>query len=208
MHLLGVSIGSARPFANQTGATAIDKRPQAGSVRIENLGPAGDTVCDTKHHGGPDQAVYCYFEDDYAFWRLELGRDLPPGSFGENLTISGIEGTTVAVGDRFTIGEVVLEVAAHRTPCNTFARHMGDRTWVKRYHDAGRPGAYCRVVTEGEVAAGMPVAYRPYAGERVTVSELMSLDGVRHIPEPTLRRVLATPVAERVHAKLSARLAG
>ena len=208
MRLLGVNIGEARPIANWNGKTGIDKHPQKGPVRIEPGGVAGDAICDRKHHGGPDQAVYCYLQSDYDWWRLELGRDLPPGSFGENLTIEGIDGTTLAVGDRIGIGEVLLEVTSHRTPCNTFARHMGDKTFAKRFHQAGRPGAYMRVLVAGEVTAGMEVTYTPFDGERFTVTEMMSLDGLRDVPEATIRRLLATPVHHKTRAEYAPRLAG
>jgi len=49
----------------------------------------GDSILDTAHHGGPDKAAYAYAREDAAWWASELGRDVPPGSFGENLSTSG-----------------------------------------------------------------------------------------------------------------------
>ncbi|MCS6760207.1 MAG: MOSC domain-containing protein [Candidatus Devosia euplotis] len=89
--------------------------------------------------------------------------------FGENLTIGGVEGRLVAIGDRFIIDDVALEVSSHRTPCMVFAARMGDPKFVKRFHQAGRPGAYCRTIRPGVLHAGEPVRHEPFAGARITV---------------------------------------
>ncbi|UJW84053.1 MOSC domain-containing protein [Devosia sp. SL43] len=204
--LLSVNRGTAEHIVGYAPLTGIHKR-SLERARIERLGLVGDAVCDPKHHGGPDQAIYVYFADDYQFWADQLGRRLEPGLFGDNLTISGVTGREVAVGDRFALGEVLLEVTYHRTPCMTFAALMGDKMWVKTFHRANRPGAYCRVLSPGEVTPGMAVDHRPFAGERVTVSELMSFDGAKEIPGDFMRRALATPIREKTRFKYETRLA-
>ncbi|MEO5805918.1 MOSC domain-containing protein [Devosia sp.] len=205
--LIAVNIGAARHIEGFGPLTGIVKTPVHGPLQIGRLGIEGDAICDRQHHGGFDQAIYIYFQSDYAFWRQQLRRETEPGLFGENLTVDGIDGTAVAIGDRFTIGDVLLEVTYHRTPCMTFAARMGDPKWVKRFHQAGRPGAYCRVLTIGAVSAGMEVTYTPFAGERVTVCELMALDGARSLDPAFLRRALQTPIRERTRFKYEERLA-
>lgn len=202
-----VNIGTPQPISAKAGKTGIYKRPTAGPVAVTGQGLAGDAVMDRRHHGGPDQAVYVYFADDYSWWRDELGKDLTPGLFGENLTISGVTGRTVAVGDRFRIGPLLLEVTSHRTPCAIFAARMGDPKWVRRFQRGGRPGAYCRVVEPGTVEAAAAVEYIPYSGERITVSELMALDGVREIAPDFMRRALTAPVHHKMRADYENRLA-
>lgn len=204
--LISVNHGTAQHIAGYEPLTGIIKVPVA-SAQIDRLGLAGDAVCDRKHHGGVDQAIYIYFADDYQFWADQLGKRIEPGWFGDNLTIAGVEGRTVAVGDRFAIGPVLLEVTSHRTPCMTFAAHMGDRFFVKRFHRAGRPGAYCRVIEPGVVEAGQAVTYQPYAGERITVAELMTLDGKREIDPVFMRRALTAPVHYKMRADYQDKLA-
>ena len=204
--LLSVNIGAAQHIAGYKPLTGIGKQSVA-SAEITRLGMAGDAICDSKHHGGADQAIYVYFADDYQWWANDLGRRIEPGTFGENLTISGVEGRAVVIGDRFAIGSVLLEVTYHRTPCMTFAARMGDPGWVRRFHRANRPGAYCRVLTPGTIEAGTDIAYTPYAGERVTVSELMALDGVRDIDPAFMRRALTTPIRDKTRFKYETRLA-
>lgn len=205
--LHSVNRGKPEPIAAKSSLTGIFKRPVAGPVEIDAQGLKDDAVIDRRHHGGVDQAVYAYFADDYDWWTGELGEAIAPGTFGENLTISGVEGRLVAIGDRFAIGPVVLEVTCHRTPCTVFAARMGDPRWVKRFHRAGRPGAYCRVIVPGTVEAGTPVTYQPYDGERITVSTLMALDGTRELDPGFMRRALTAPVHYKMRADYENRLA-
>jgi MOSC domain-containing protein YiiM len=153
--LLSVNIGHLEPL--EPGAakrTGIHKHPVGGPVRCDTLGLVGDAIGNAKHHGGPDQAVYLYSADDYAWWSHELGRPLSPGLFGENLTIDRWWDAP-RVGDRVTFGEVTLELTAPRIPCATLAGRMGDPHFVKRFAAANRGGAYARVIATGALEAGM-----------------------------------------------------
>ena len=159
------------------GRTSIDKRPVSGPVMARRLGLEGDQVSDTRHHGGPDQAVYAFAREDLDRWAAELGLDIPDGQFGENLTTEGIDVNEAEVGERWLVGDAVLEVASIRIPCNDFKSWMGRcgydaRAWVRRFAAENRPGPYLRVLTEGEVRAGdaITVAHRP--GHGVTVSTM------------------------------------
>lgn len=150
------------------GTTAIDKRAVAGDVRVRRLGLHADVQADRKHHGGEDKAVYAYADEDARFWQVELGRDLAPGWFGENLRTEGIDLSGARVGERWRVGSgdhaVLLEVTMAREPCQTFARWVGgedERGWVKRFAAAGRPGAYLRVLKTGLVRAGDPIEVFP-----------------------------------------------
>jgi MOSC domain-containing protein YiiM len=155
------------------GVTAIDKRPVTGRVRIRTLGLHGDRVMDVKHHGGPDKAVYVFAREDAIEWENELGREIAPGLFGENLTTIGLDVSNALVGEQWAVGSAVLQVVAPRIPCSTFARRMGEPRWVKRFMMRGAPGAYCRVIKEGDVAAGdrIDIIERPDAG--MTIADMI-----------------------------------
>ncbi|MCM2389430.1 MOSC domain-containing protein [Streptomyces albipurpureus] len=175
MKLLTVNTG--RPKAvdytdNPGGATGIDKRPTDGAVLVRDPGPegvggsgvAGDAVCDLRHHGGSDQAVYAFAREDLDFWERELGRPLSNGSFGENLTTAGVDVNGALIGERWLIGErLVLEVTSGRVPCRTFASWLGANGWVKRFTQRAAPGAYLRVIEPGEIRAGdaLEIVHRP-----------------------------------------------
>lgn len=205
--LVSINIGAARPIPGTNTPTGIYKTPASGPVVVGMQGLAGDVICDREHHGGADQAVYVYFTEDYDWWAPQLETPPVPGLFGENFTISGTDSARTAIGDRFALGDLVLEVTYHRTPCMTFAAKMGDPRWAKRFHRGNRPGAYCRVIAPGSVETGMDIAITPYAGERISVSELMALDGVRH-PDPAfMRRALSTPIRHKTRFKFENSLA-
>jgi len=200
MRLLSINLGKAEllPGAKDPYLSGIAKRPVQGPVRISTEAVAGDVVCDGRYHGGPDQAVYLYGAADYAWWETALGRSLAPGSFGENLTLSDWESAGVAVGDRFYIGEIILEVTSPRVPCATLSRHMGDSTFLKKFRHAERPGVYCRVLCEGDAQAGDEVRYEPMPGETLGILELYRDAFSPAKDAATLRRHLAAPLAIRL----------
>lgn len=199
MHVLSINIGTARTIgtAKASPKTGIYKLPVTGPVQVTAAGLPGDAICNTEHHGGPDQAVYVYGGADYAWWSAELGQALAPGTFGENLTISNLKTAGLAIGDRLHIGPVILEVTAPRIPCGTFAQRMGDPSFAKRFRAAERPGAYCRVVREGEIQAGDPVTLALYAGDPVTVAEVFRDYYEPDLSPAAIRRFLAAPIAIR-----------
>jgi MOSC domain-containing protein YiiM len=131
---------------------------------------AGDTVCDLRHHGGHDQAVYAYAREDLDAWEVDLGRPLTGGVFGENLTTRGLDITGALIGERWRVGErCLLQVTSPRIPCRTFAGWLEDRGWVRRYTLRGTPGAYSRVVEPGAVQAGDRIAVVHRPGHDVTI---------------------------------------
>ena len=137
------------------GVTAIDKRPVQGPVKVHRLGLRGDVQADRLDHGGEDQALYAYSQDDADYWAEELGRDIPPGYFGENLRVAGLSATDAVIGERWRIGlDLEVEVTSPRVPCSTFQRRVGEPHWVKRFTEAGRVGTYLRVVKPGTIQAG------------------------------------------------------
>ena len=159
--------------------TAIDKRPIDGRVSVTAPGPAGagltgDQVYDGRHHGGPDQAVYAYAVEDRDWWAAELGRELAPGSFGQNLDTTGVEVTGAVIGEHWQVGEdgLVLEVSCPRIPCTTFQGFLDEPHWVKRFTEHGAPGAYLRVVSPGTVGAGDSIVVVDRPAHGVTIGEV------------------------------------
>ncbi|MDP8901906.1 MAG: MOSC domain-containing protein [Actinomycetota bacterium] len=209
MRLLSVNVGDETSIegAGKSGKTGIYKHPVRGPLEVLSGGLAGDTISDKENHGGSDQAVYVFGAPDYEWWSETLGRDLPPGTFGENLTVSDLESAQVCVGDRLGIGSVLLEVTAPRIPCLTLAVRMGDPAFVKRFRRVERPGVYCRVVREGEVRADDSVVYTPYAGERVPVLEVFRAFFEGNLGEEALRRQLSVPIAARARRAYEEQLA-
>src|SRR5215210_1214747 len=126
-----VSVNVGRPAPLATGRrvvpSAIRKAPVSGRVAARGASLDGDDQADRRVHGGPDQAVYAYASEDAAWWGEQLGRELPPGTFGENLTLAGVDVSGARVGERWRIGTAELRVAGPRVPCSKLGAVMGDQ---------------------------------------------------------------------------------
>jgi len=199
MIVMSVNLGEKRiqQRKDHVETTGIFKFPTANSVKVTKLGLEGDVIVSKKHHGGPDQAIYVYGRADYDWWAKELGKEIIPGTFGENLTISELESAQFRVGDYIHIGDVTLQVSAPRIPCKTFATRMEDPQWVKRFRHAERPGLYCRVIKEGFVKAVNTVSVEKFTGETVSILDMFRDYYYKNKSEETLLRYLNTPIAIR-----------
>ncbi len=153
--------------------TAIWKYPVAARLALRGVNFAGDDQADRTVHGGPDKAVYAYAREDYDFWENELGIAMPAGTFGENLTVQGLDLTYATLGDHWRVGSTLLEVVQPRLPCFKLGIRMGDVRFPKRFQAAGRMGAYLRVIEEGDVGAGDEIAITSAPDGSVSLHELV-----------------------------------
>ncbi len=209
-----VNVGGARGgIRRRGGATGIDKRP-VSSAQVREPGPkrgglgsgvVGDDVVSRKHHGGSRQAVYAVAREELDWWGSELGRDLPDGLFGENLTTQRVDVDGAVVGERWRVGSALLEVTGPRIPCATFAAWMGERGWVRRFTERGRTGAYLAVVEPGVVSAGdafeildrpahgitVPTVFRAFTGDDVAAARVLAAGVLGPDEDQALRRRLA-----------------
>ena len=205
MRLTSINVGSALRLGDAL--TGICKQSQNGPIKITKLGLTGDAVCDTKFHGGPDQAIYVYGGEDYAYWAESNGLDLEPGTFGDNLTISDLSSLSVCVGDRFQIKEVLLEATAPRIPCATLGQRMEDPKFPVAFRKAQRSGFYCRVIEEGILETGTGVTLVPTTDSNpLSIVDMFEL---YYDPNPSRDRLegaLAAPIAIRDRERLTARL--
>lgn len=196
--ILSVQAGRAQDadWAGRLKRTAIDKSPVEGGAHAGPLGLDGDEQADTKHHGGRDKAVYAYAREDLDLWKSRLGRTLTNGSFGENLTTTGLDLLASVVGERWRVGPVLLEAALPRTPCGVFQAWLQERQWVRRFTEEGRTGVYLRVLEPGHIVPGDPVTieHRPDHGLTVLGGFRAFLAG----DPDTLRRLAELPGASEV----------
>lgn len=207
MRIVSVNLGTAGPVVHgrREFLTGIDKRPAGRAVRVTALGLAADAIVDTEHHGGADQAIYAYGAEDYAWWSRELGRELRPGTFGDNLTIAEFP-PDMNAGDRLLVGHVILEATAPRIPCNTLAAWMQDSNFGIRFRDAERPGVYFRVLNDGAIAAGDAVTFVENPGPGVSMLELFRAWYDLHPSTDLLHRIVAAPVGERARERFRKKL--
>ncbi|WP_117192907.1 MOSC domain-containing protein [Rhizobium terrae] len=196
MKLVAICLGRPEKLPGKSFKTGIYKAPVNSAVMLDHLGLVGDAVCNTRHHGGEDQAVLLEGSLTLDWWAAELGHPLTPGTFGENLIIEGLDNRDVGAGDRFHIGDVVLEASCARSPCNTLAVRMGDPKFLKAYTKAGRPGIYCRVIEPGMIGPGDPVRHETYAGDRVMIADMLAAVG-KDLSAAEKARFLAAPIGSR-----------
>ncbi len=182
--VLSVNVGAPRivRWRDRDVLTSIFKDPVQGRVAVRGVNLAGDDQADRSVHGGPDKAVYAYAREDLQWWSEGLGAPLPPGVFGENLTVNGVAVTDAVIGERWRINDVLLEICAPRIPCYKLGIRMGEDGFPRLFAAAGRPGAYLRILSEGTVAAvdALIVEHRPTHGVTVqTVAEVFHRDRSR-----------------------------
>ncbi len=182
--------------------TAIDKRPVEGPVLVTASGLTGDRQLDSGH-GGADAAVYVYASEDAEHFATALGRELPAGTFGENLRTTGLDVTGARLGERWRIGELVLEVRKPRTPCPNLSQRVGVDRFHVEFNRTGRVGAMCKVVTPGEVSAGDELSIDLVPDHETTIGAFvtgMSADSARALLDSGL--TLPRPVAAKARRTL------
>jgi MOSC domain-containing protein YiiM len=151
---INVAMPAAVEYQSKSVETGIFKQAVTGPLFLSKVNFAGDGQGDRKNHGGPDKAVCFYSLDHYAYWQRKLGKILEPGAFGENVTVRGLTELDTCIGDRWRMGESVVEVSQPRQPCFKLAMKHGVTDLVKQVQDTGYTGFYFRVIEEGHVAPG------------------------------------------------------
>lgn len=204
-----VNVGCAEPNPAGGGATGIWKVPvpvievRAPGPRGSGLGSGvvGDLVANSRHHGGDDQAVYAVAREELDHWASVLDRELPDGTFGENLTTAGTDVDAALVGECWRVGGAVLQVRGPRIPCATFAARMGERGWVSRFADHGRTGAYLAVLEPGRISVGdgvevldrpghgvdVPLVLRAFLGDMDATERVLAAGALAARPDAELR---------------------
>ncbi len=202
MKIRAICRADAKLLPGKTSKTGIFKHPVQGPVVIDQQGIVSDAVCNRKHHGGPDQALYVMGSADLDFWSRELGHTIEPGFFGENLVIDGIDSAKMHVGDQLMAAEVKLEVTAARIPCATLTARIGDPNFAPRFKQAGQPGFYCRVLQGGMMATDETVVLTPYRGTLLPIPVVLQKFRPCRISQAERDAYLTTPLASRFRAML------
>jgi MOSC domain-containing protein YiiM len=201
MRVISVNVGLPQTalWRGETVTTGIFKEPVDGRVRVCGVNLEGDRQADLTVHGGPDKAVYVYPTEHYPYWQEELGRALPWGMFGENLTVEGAPlEDELAIGDRLRIGSTEFVVSQPRLPCYKLGIRFDDAGMVRRFLASGRSGYYLRIATEGDVGAGDEIDLLARDPARVAVSEVSRLATQDRGDIDGLRRALAVAALPEV----------
>lgn len=197
-----------------TNGGGIGKEPRLGPVRVDFDGLDADQQANLKHHGGPDQAICLYADEDYeAFANAGLAPRLGPGAFGENFATRGIDWSDAALGQRFTGREsgLIFEVTCFRVPCRNLSALSPKFPHVLVEQE--RTGSYARVIEPADVSVGEVFEAEAAPSPAVTLRQHQRVVlGAAKNPDPTARRseleqVLAQPaLAARARDLLEASL--
>ena len=188
-----INVGQVRevPFAGRTVTTGIYKEPVHDETPVGELGLFGDAQADLTVHGGLDKAVYFYPREHYLLWEKILDcKDLPHGSFGENVTSQGLTETELYVGDVLRIGTTVLQVLQPRSPCYKLQMKFGRADMVAQFVKLGLPGWYASVLQPGTISTNAPIEIVSKAPERITISDIWRYSLVSNPDAETLERIM------------------
>jgi MOSC domain-containing protein YiiM len=189
--------------------TGLFKHPLTGAVQLGSEGFAGDQQADRRVHGGPEKAVHLYPAVHYA--RLAaafpaLAGQLVPGSLGENISSPTLDEAQVHIGQRFRLGDAVLQVCQPRNPCWKIDARFAVDGLAAFIAENRLTGWYFRVLQAGRVApdATLEAAGPPPCG--LSLAAALQL-WQAHRPSPqALRDLAATPgIASGWRQKISER---
>jgi MOSC domain-containing protein YiiM len=193
MKLLSVNVGLPRLLSwhGQTFDTGIFKDSVAGPVMLCTTNLDGDRQADLSVHGGPNKAAYAYPSEHYPSWNAELSEPVHDwGAFGENFSIEGLLETDVSIGDRYRIGDAIVQVTTPRLPCFKLAAKFKSDDIIERFLNSGRCGFYFSVEKEGVVKAGDAIELLSRVTPTLTVAEVNSLYTLKSPDREILQRSL------------------
>lgn len=177
MKLVAISVGKPRTVRNELGEelrSGIFKN-QVTEAFLTKDGFENDGVADLKHHGGLDRAVCMYSMEHYRSWSKEFRMNFPVSAIGENLLVENMLEENIHIGDRFSIGETIIEVTQGRVPCNTINKRTGIKPLMKRMIETGHTGYLCRVIKEGRITNTDRIERIFEHPEKITVSYAHSI---------------------------------
>lgn len=194
MKVLSINVGQPRevPWDGQIVRTSIFKTPVEGPVRLRRHNLDGDRQSDQRVHGGPDQAVYAYPFEHYAYWQAELpGTELDFGNFGENFTLQGLLEEEACIGNIYRVGEAQVRVTVPRIPCYKLEMRLNTPGMIERFLNSRRSGFYLAVEKEGELRAGDPLVLEYKDPNEVSIAEILRAYAIDKEDLRTVERILA-----------------
>lgn len=207
--LLSLNVGRPEVYQTDRGEleSAYRKAPVKDPAFLSYFNLEGDEQADKKNHGGRDKALCLYPAQHYRHWEQHYGVSFPFPSFGENLTVEGIEEKKVCIGDIYQMGQALIQVSEPRKPCYIIARTHGIDDFPARVMEIGYTGFYLRVLREGEVAPGDMMELIERHTDHVTVDEVNEVRYHDSANQELLKKIVETePLADGLRMSLQKRL--
>jgi MOSC domain-containing protein YiiM len=170
--ILSIQAGLPRSFEHfnkkrnttETWTSGIYKHSIGSSVFISKNGIEGDDQADLKFHGGPDRALLIFARAHYPLFESFIGKEIPQGGFGENLTVDYFDEREIAIGDHFLVGNALIEISQPRLPCFKLGRRLESPQIVDEVLQQRKGGIYARVLKEGHISIDdeLELVQRPF----------------------------------------------
>lgn len=206
MQVISTNIGIPRriEWKGRTEETGIFKSPVSSPIQLGCENVVGDAVADRRHHGGEYKACYLFASDHYGYWKErypDLSWDW--GMFGENLTVEGMDESTLTAGSIYSLGSALVQITIPREPCYKLGIRFGDQKIIEEFIDHGHPGTYVRVTRPGKVRQGDRLSLVEKADTSPSIAELYSLIYSKEKDRELLSLALNCPyIPERTREKL------
>jgi MOSC domain-containing protein YiiM len=196
MKVISTNLGSPTTFVwnGQEEQTGIFKKPVSEALSLTINDVSKDTVIDRVHHAGLNKACYLFASDNYPYWK-KLYPDLEWnwGMFGENLTVEGLDESTMRVGDIYKLGSALVQVSQPREPCYKLGVRFGTQDILRQFIDHNRPGTYVRILEEGEVKTGDVLELQQQSQNTLTTQQFYELMFMREKPKRLLALFMDNP---------------
>ena len=200
MKVVSINIGKPKEmnWKGKRTISGIYKSPTEKKVFVSSTNIEGDGQGNLKIHGGIDKAIYVYPFEHYEYWKTIFPDiDFSKGMFGENLTTSGLDESETNIGDKFNIGEIIVEVSEPRFPCVTLAGRMRTADIVKPFLHSYKSGFYLRVLKEGLIQVGDTIGIHEKSEDKFTVSDFVKFYINRDNSELKKRALVNTAISDR-----------
>lgn len=153
-----------------------------------------DHVIDRRYHGGEEKACYLYSAEHYPFWEQKYPQlKWEWGMFGENLTVSGLHESEIYIGDRFQIGEAIIQVTQPRQPCFKLGIRFDTQKVINDFWDSPFPGVYVRILQPGYVAKGDQLILIESNTGSLSIKQVFSIFGRNNQNIDLMKKAIAEP---------------
>lgn len=194
MKLISIQVGKPRDVSwrGKTISTGIFKDAVSGPVKVGVFGLDGDGQADLSVHGGKDKAVYAYGWDSIDWWKKRRPQQaFVPGIFGENLTFTHLDESTICAGDVFAIGTARIQAAEPRFPCFKLGIRFDDNAVISEFTESRRPGIYFRTLVAGVISPGDELKLIEEDPVRMSILEMFELYNLSTKDQDNIKRLLS-----------------
>jgi MOSC domain-containing protein YiiM len=147
-------VGQVRRLSRSNGGVP---KLTVDELDVQVTGAAGDRQAARVHHGRPWQAL-CVWSGEVIDQLAADGHPIRDGAAGENITVEGVDWSTIRPGVEMRIGTMRCSVSAFADPCSKNAQWFSDLDYGRIHWERGHLSrVYTSGLEPGVVRTGDPV---------------------------------------------------